>query len=417
MFAVQVFLTIHHVLRDEVSRPFCELQRSALTMSNSIKSTLKMHDKLHAETWPRENDIILREIQADMAYWCATDPLQVERTRLGQPTGENFRLFQWHPLFCGLLLYRFKMLYQEAGIIFVGAWGSVLYSIHLYNALQQENLLTARWADLDMLQAIHPESWVGGPPRTSDEYIKRFCLSMGYSAANFAKNRRDQRPRASKNGPKGLTEQGSVALMFKQRFCHGSKQIDMTQADLRTIVEKAQWGADTDGDSSYDIMKDVTRDLVRSPSQRTQGHQSHEYMSAETLLLKLRLALQGEGPEITFDYFLTHRTCWLLLTNIKKACADQLRNLFGTGCIEHENQLPWMVGYIFLAASGVDHAANLAPKKLSGQVTSKLMVTAATVLDSMLASGMGAPTCRILREFHGIHVSEDCDSECNAETE
>lgn len=145
VFAMQIFLTIHHVLRDEVSRAFFELQRSALAMSNSIKSIFKMHDKLRVETWPPKNDKILREIQADMVYWCATDPLQVERRRLGQPTGEEFRLFQWHPLFCGMLLYSFKMLYQEAGIVFVGAWGSVLYSLHLYNALQQENLLAAQW--------------------------------------------------------------------------------------------------------------------------------------------------------------------------------------------------------------------------------------------------------------------------------
>ncbi|KAJ9488268.1 hypothetical protein VN97_g5012 [Penicillium thymicola] len=215
VFAVQVFLNIHHILRDEVSRPFSELQRSALTMRDSIGSTLKMHDKLRVENWPQKNDKILREIQADMAYWCATDPLKVEKARLGMPTGKMFRLFRWHPLFCGLLLYRFKMSYQEAGILFVGAWGSVLYSLHLYNALQQEKLLTARWADLDVLQAIHPESWIGGPPRTPDEYMKRFYLSMGYSATTFAKNRRNQPLQASKNGPKCLTEQGSVALMFK----------------------------------------------------------------------------------------------------------------------------------------------------------------------------------------------------------
>ncbi|KGO37101.1 hypothetical protein PEX1_043610 [Penicillium expansum] len=411
VFAVQVFLDIHHVLRDQVSRAFTELQRSAMTMVNSIGSTLKMHEKLRIENWPLENDMALRHLQAEMNYWCATDPLQIEKARLGRPTGEAFRLFKWHPLFCGLLLYRFKMVYQEAGITFAGAWGSVLYSLHLYNALRQEKLLTARWADLDMLQAIHPESWIGGPPRTPDDYIKRFSLSMGYSAANFAKNRRDQRPQASKNGPKSLTEQGSVALMFKERFCHGSKQTDMTRADLQTIVEKAQWGADTDGDRPYDMMKDVPGDIVRNPTQRGPIHESHESMSAETLLRKLRLALQGEGPEITFDYFVTHRTCWLLLTKIKMACADQLRVLFGTGCIEKENQLPWMIGYIFLAASGVDRAANLAPKKQPGKVTSQLMFTAANVLDSMLASGMGALTCRILRERHDIHISEDSDSE------
>ncbi|KAJ5365148.1 hypothetical protein N7517_008034 [Penicillium concentricum] len=149
--------------------------------------------------------------------------VQVHEKRLRRPIGVAFRLFQWHPVFCGLLLYSLKMLYQEAGTTFVGAWGCVLYPLHLYNALRQERLVTARWADLDVLQAIQRHSWIGAPPQTPDDYIKRFCLSMGYSATNFAKNRRNGRPRALKNGPKGLTEKGSVGLMLKQRFCYGSR--------------------------------------------------------------------------------------------------------------------------------------------------------------------------------------------------
>ncbi|KAJ5607071.1 hypothetical protein N7537_003690 [Penicillium hordei] len=70
-----------------------------------------------------------------------------------------------------------------------------------------------------------------------------------------------------------------------------------------------------------------------------------------------------------------------------------------------------MIGYIFLTASGVDRAANLAPKKQPSQVTSKLMVTAAAVLDPMLAFGIGPLAFIILREVHDIHINEDSDSE------
>ncbi|KAJ5365149.1 hypothetical protein N7517_008035 [Penicillium concentricum] len=140
-------------------------------------------------------------------------------------------------------------------------------------------------------------------------------------------------------------------------------------------------------------------------------------MSAHTLLLKLRLALQGEVAEIAFKYFVTHPTCWLLLTTIKNACADQLCDIFGAGWIEKENQLPWMVGYIFLAASNVDRAANLVAKKRPGQVTSQLMVTAAAVLNSMLESVMGAFTARILSQFHDIHIGGVYESKRNPEIE
>jgi hypothetical protein len=62
---------------------------------------------------------------------------------------------KWHPLLCGTWLYNLKARYQDIGIAFQGALGSIMYSAHLYNALQQEKLISKQWVDMDLVLVWH----------------------------------------------------------------------------------------------------------------------------------------------------------------------------------------------------------------------------------------------------------------------
>jgi len=108
------------------------------------------------------------------------------------PDPEPFRLLKQYPLLCGLFTFVLKTRAQEIGLAFANAWGSILYASHLYNAARQEKLLLKSWTDLELLIALHsPERFfVGDCPKSLEEYLERFLLSMGYSATAFASNRR-----------------------------------------------------------------------------------------------------------------------------------------------------------------------------------------------------------------------------------
>lgn len=81
---------------------------------------------------------------------------------------------------------------KEIGLAFANARGSILYTSQLYNAVRQEKLLVKPWKDMELLLALHSSEafFAGDPPSDLEEYLKRFLLSMAYSATNFAKNRR-----------------------------------------------------------------------------------------------------------------------------------------------------------------------------------------------------------------------------------
>lgn len=168
VFAAQLLLDAHHALRGDVRRGYDTLSLAAQQIELSITQIFTFHESLkigRVETWPRENDFVLRQLLSRIDDWVKKDPIQEAKRRLRQAPGEPFKLMKSHPAFSGLWLYSLRALYQEIGITFVGAWGSVMYAGHLYNALRQENLLKTRWDDMELVMALHRNFFIGGGPK------------------------------------------------------------------------------------------------------------------------------------------------------------------------------------------------------------------------------------------------------------
>lgn len=143
---------------------------------------------------------------------------------------EPFRLLKQYPLLCGLFTFVLKARAQKIGLAFANAWGSILYAGHLYNAARQEKLLPKTWTDLELLITLHsPEMFfVGDCPKNLEEYLKRFLLSMGYSATAFASNRRKRALAPSARGPRRLTELCKVGALFAGRYCNNDRNVSVS---------------------------------------------------------------------------------------------------------------------------------------------------------------------------------------------
>ncbi|ODM15662.1 hypothetical protein SI65_08896 [Aspergillus cristatus] len=76
-----------------------------------------------------------------------------------------------------------------------------------------------------------------------------------------------------------------------------------------------------------------------------------------------------------------HKICWTLLRAVEQQCRPLLTEMFGPMYIEHENQLPYVVSYVFMAATNTDRISAVIAKKREKVVTSALLVEAAGVLD------------------------------------
>ena len=72
--------------------------------------------------------------------------------------------------------------------------------------------------------------------------------------------------------------------------------------------------------------------------------------------------------------------------------------------MEQENQLPFMVGYIFMTATVSKRLGSAFKEKKEDVVTSKLLVQSAAVLKGMIESGFGGVERKILEEFYGMEI-------------
>lgn len=276
-----------------------------------------------------------------------------------------FNLLKQHPLFCGTLSFSFKAQFREYGIAFANAWGSILYTAHLYNAAMQEKMLhDNRWADMDFLQLLHGSGdfFISAPPKDTGAYFKHFCFSIGVSATNFAANRRrtgSSRVAVSREGPWSLKEHETVLGIFNERFCvEGGGRFDIKPADIDLILKKC-------GDEYYDEITDeacavtalgpsempILEDAPTAVNEElhkqwtvTQRWQHTRTLTPMQLLFALRSALQDEAPGLVFDNLRLHRMCWLLLRTVKENLDRELKQIFGPGYLETESQLPYVVG-------------------------------------------------------------------------
>ena len=429
-FAAQVFLDVHHVLREQITSGFEDLVKSARYVENNIRQVLKFHENLRIVNWPEPNDQCLWRIVELIKMWVKTDIVEsvrismCKRSGFKPPPAKPFLFLKHHPLYCGLLSYYIKASVQEVSITFVNAWGSIFYCAHLYNALRQERLITKEWPDMDLALLMHrtEDVFVGDFPKTVEDYFKRFALAMGYSASMLAKNRRQTRVVASKAGPRTLNDISPVCRMFKERYCGDEHCTNLSLDSVDTILKKCL--SDGDGIDSEELSEwtapkikiNVPEDTPatlctdRTRHSKSRNRPRKTEVSATTgirpiqLLNALLEAIQSEIPELTFNHFRLHTVSWRLLRDIKQAIDPDLRKYYGPMYIEQENQLPFVVGYIFMTAVQSTRLAGVLMPKMKDVVSSQMLFKSAEVVEKMLETGLGCLEILMLKKALGMEV-------------
>ncbi|KAK7999004.1 hypothetical protein PG991_014679 [Apiospora marii] len=364
VFAAQMFLDITYELKNEIDHPFHTLVKQTTVISNDIKAHFEFHASLKIANWPATNDQWLRQLQ-NQVDWIGTDPPRKVQERMykqfgmSPPDTESHRVFRMSPLMSGLTLYNFRQRHHEVGLAVANAWGSIQYCQHLYNALRKEKLVEGDWVDMDVLYALLGEEsfYVGGEePASPVDYFKKFCLQMGTSAAAMIGKQRKNTPLASKAGPRGLKDVGPVLSMFQPRYVENTGQIDLTPEYVDKIIDMSLF----EEEPGQEGLLGQVHYAKRQEKQRQQRQGSRKKavdggkMMPEQLIKPLVMALHAETLEFAFPYLHFHRWCWRVLRAVKEDADELLREKYTPNYLERENQLPFVVGWIFMAASGAE---------------------------------------------------------------
>ncbi|PGH02687.1 hypothetical protein AJ79_07566 [Helicocarpus griseus UAMH5409] len=379
IFATQIFLNIHNILREEVDDAFSDL--STELRENSIKQHLNFHSSLHDSTRTTQVDKMLESVLRDISHLVGPDFLGQKKREHKFFPDESFKLLKWNPLLCGTLSYHSKIGYQELSFCVLGVWGSVAYTAHLYNAIRNEKLGKLEWRDMELVLSRHDEIFVGERPRNPVDCLKRFHLLTGGSAADFARKKRSSGIRESKNGPKCMLPKAEVSRIFMDQYlAESSAQLGFTEEVFELILADATWEEITE-ESRGDTLA-----LERTEGNKQRQNSRHpQRLSPNQLLCSLRNAIQAETLELNFNYLTLHRFCWEVLRHVHKACAPQLQEIHGPRYLEKETQLPFLVGWILSAATGTERAGNIVAQ--GAVVKSRMMMTAAEAVDDMIQKG------------------------------
>ncbi|KAK2754671.1 hypothetical protein FQN54_006804 [Arachnomyces sp. PD_36] len=372
VFAAQVFLDIHQLLGDEVDRGFNDLYKRAKNLKANLKAYFAFSRNMSIDTWAPQNQQLLHQTYDRINKWILKDGMAELRQSYGAPiaTVETppYKLLKNNPVLCGILAFQFTIIIQEAGIYLAGAWGSIIYPAHLYNAAQQQKQLDTPWKSMDYLIDLHGSSSVfaGNPPTDFEGYFRRATLMLGYSAEIYARNRRTNRgPVESVNGPKGLGEVSPVSNTFKDRICHYGN-IDSCVATLETLLNEIAQGADP-----------------RTSHLRRQFPNRKLKLTTPQLLSLLRANLEKEAPGLTFNYILMHCQCIRLLRYLKSELDEALVRNFSEGYYENETHLPFIVMYTLMAAQKRNRVEGLLKKRI-GPPDQGLFASASQALEQWL---------------------------------
>ncbi|KAI2465388.1 hypothetical protein F4781DRAFT_26414 [Annulohypoxylon bovei var. microspora] len=357
VFAAQIFLDIHYTLREHAGRCFKTLEQNLLFFGREIEEYFKFHKDLKIDNWPASNDQMLRRYQMKIQYILKDPGYQVKikaynQVRQQPPASmERNRLLKMSPVLSGLMLYHFRSEIWDIGIALANAWGSITYSLHLYNALQSEKLMSRTWKDMDLVRTLLGDSsfFVGDAPKSLSQYMTKFCLQMGTTAAAFTKKRRANVSLASRAGPRGIKDGAPVSSMFMDRYRRGTGQVNWTAEHVAKIIDLGLWeteGSEEDGTLILGQIDDPQKLKQKAQTKRSKGSEN-AHLSPDQLIRALMFALQGETLELSLPYVSMHRECWSFLRAVREHCDPLLRQLFTAAYMERETELCFVVGWIF----------------------------------------------------------------------
>ncbi|KAI9737302.1 MAG: hypothetical protein M1818_005835 [Claussenomyces sp. TS43310] len=352
-----------------------QLRVTGAHVYKTLRDYLRFSEGMSLETWPQQNDQVFRNIISETQEWIIQDFFATMQTKymkthasFQQMVVRPYSFLSRHPLLCGLMQFHLNMRMQEAGTTLANAWGSLPAVMHLYNAVKQESPGNdfPLWEDLEAVIRIQGKEriFIGDYPKNAKEYLNRFCLLMGVSATNFAINRQETTPgqaklKAAKRGPRQATDISDVNRAFRDQYLFQPGRSDVTFHRVEKLLGPIK---DSKGKNSQaSTKKSVTQPLTPVP-----------------FLSSLQDCVQADILALNINYVSLHMCCFDLLRDVHVKLDAYFKKYIGGEYLEKENQLPFLVGYIFSIAVGSSRTAEAL--KISEPSTSSTLLSAGDVV-------------------------------------
>lgn len=250
-----------------------------------------------------------------------------------EPAEDPAFVFNCNPLYCGSLAFDIAIDMEIAGIKLANHHLTIFAIAHLYNALQQTQVVQGRWPELDKIIELHiGQLFAGKLPAKPSECHTRLSVRMGASAIDLARNRRTTTQTQRLTG-KGIKHLPKFAISDTTQMLSDYSHKEAPSKSLARIEAAIQEHPKV---NSGKTGKPIERQLT--PLQ---------------FLTHVRAWLPQIMQDAQVDYIRMVRTCHRLLNHVKKRIHHRLGHLYPK--IDHgfSNDR----GLLFMVASILYHAA------------------------------------------------------------
>lgn len=295
------------------------------------------------------------------------DPAHETKVKMFRDTGVlcNAPLHQalrYSPVISGLTLYHVRALTYVLGLKLNNFSGAITAPIHLYNALRQEKLLSPHqasaesWGDMDVALALlgNGSFYVGAePPNNPINYMKKYALQMGASAATFSKRDRTCEQVShfnktlSKKGPRYIKKDyAPISNAFFDRYVRNTGQVDWTPELVNRVISSSP-GQQKGSNESSEKLCERKKNAVSKTAGKKETSATSTHMLPEQLIKALTLALHLESQTLSFPYLTLQRAAWDMLREVRIASGPLMSESDACLQLDSEGQSLYIVAKIF----------------------------------------------------------------------
>lgn len=309
-------LKIHEMLRVWIiDNPFPALKKRWFAERSPDRNQFRPMDELDPET----RHFVMQSLRAKGRDVEMNPPQHIldNAKKIGirqiEPAIDESFIYTQNPLYCGTLAFNLATNMEEAGITLSNHHLVIFAVSHIYNALQQTGILKAQWPDMDRIIKLHIKPLFNGQlPTTPKDFHTRFCLRLGFSTRNFARNQRTSqsilRTAGNRDGPKIA---GTATSNIFREYFNGKAAMKDCLNRLEALIQASE------------------------PTESRKKWAARRHLTPLEFLTQVRDWLPRTLPDMQTDYISMTRTCNMLLKRIRDRIHEKLDVLHKL--IDHED--------------------------------------------------------------------------------
>lgn len=370
IFGSQIFLDIHHILRERVSIGRCDLQRFA-------RAHLKILDQAdlhnyHHPNWPPGNRTGVKqsiEVLHDciLGDFIAKKLASLMKTSLFNDNNiiEPYYLLDNHPWFCGTMLLAQRLSLHDTCEVFACNTGCVLPIVHLHHALRTSGHLDIEWKTVTSFVQLYGSHnlFAGSPPTNLRASLWSLSLMYGYNAVPGSVHNATPRYSGLSAPPDWPSHKSLLLESLSKRYLYYER--DGTNAEnIERIVQESLFTS-ASGYKQRSTSHGAATENTHKSDQALPSRQSSHKLTIVQILQALKPLIQ-DNKGLKFNYVGWVHSCQVLLRKLHKALQRSLVYHFGAPYAENESQITFVVQSILAIAAQSEQAQERGTRDSSG---------------------------------------------------